>query len=83
MCQQPAIPLINHKIVFYGAGSMSEAIVRGMIARNVIDSNNIVMLNRSSNERLAELRSRYGVLGCNDPEQKWNICGQLQSLSWQ
>ncbi|WP_342480202.1 pyrroline-5-carboxylate reductase [Paenibacillus sp. FSL L8-0340] len=70
MCQQPAIPLINHKIVFYGAGSMSEAIVRGMIARNVIDSNNIVMLNRSSNERLAELRSRYGVLGCNDPEQK-------------
>lgn len=70
MCQQPAIPLINHTIVFYGAGSMAEAIVRGMIARNVVDSGNIVMLNRSSNERLAELRSRYGVLGCNDPEQK-------------
>lgn len=70
MCQQPAIPLINHNIVFYGAGSMAEAIVRGMIARNVVDSGNIVMLNRSSNERLAELRSRYGVLGSNDPEQK-------------
>ncbi|WP_019910034.1 pyrroline-5-carboxylate reductase [Paenibacillus sp. HW567] len=70
MCQQPAIPLINHKIVFYGAGSMAEAIVRGMIARNVVESGNIVMLNRSSSERLAELRSRYGVQGCNDPEQK-------------
>ncbi len=70
MCQQPAVPLINHKIVFYGAGSMAEAIVRGMIARNVVDSGNIVMLNRSSSERLSELRSRYGVLGSNDPEQK-------------
>ncbi|MBW4085347.1 pyrroline-5-carboxylate reductase [Paenibacillus sp. S150] len=70
MCQQPAIPLINHKIVFYGAGSMAEAIVRGMIARSVVDSGNIVMLNRSSSERLGELRSRYGVLGSNDPEQK-------------
>ncbi|UQZ32360.1 pyrroline-5-carboxylate reductase [Paenibacillus sp. PK3_47] len=70
MCQQPAKPLIDHKIVFYGAGSMAEAIVRGMINRNVVDSGNIVMLNRSSSERLAELRSRYGVVGCNDPEQK-------------
>ncbi|KWX78042.1 pyrroline-5-carboxylate reductase [Paenibacillus jilunlii] len=70
MCQQPAIPLLNHQIVFYGAGSMAEAIVRGMIARNVVDSGNIVMLNRSSSERLSELRSRYGVLGSNDPEQK-------------
>ncbi|OKP86821.1 pyrroline-5-carboxylate reductase [Paenibacillus helianthi] len=70
MCQQPAIPLINHNIVFYGAGSMAEAIVRGMITRNVVDSGNIVMLNRSSSERLSELRSRYGVLGSNEPEQK-------------
>ena len=70
MCQQPAIPLINHNIVFYGAGSMAEAIVRGMIARNVVESGNVVMLNRSSNERLAELRSRYGVQGSNDSEQK-------------
>lgn len=49
---------------------MAEAIVRGMIARNVVESGNIVMLNRSSSERLAELRSRYGVIGSNDPEQK-------------
>ena len=70
MCQQPSIPLLNHNIVFYGAGSMAEAIVRGMISRSIIKSDNIIMLNRSSSERLAELRSRYGVLGTNDPEQK-------------
>lgn len=70
MCQQPSIPLLNHPIVFYGAGSMAEAIVRGMIARSVVSSGNIIMLNRSGSERLAELRSRYGVTGSNDPEQK-------------
>ncbi|MDQ0192934.1 pyrroline-5-carboxylate reductase [Paenibacillus wynnii] len=70
MCQQPSIPLISEKIVFYGAGSMAEAIVRGMIARSVVASDHVVVLNRSSNERLAELRARYGVLASNDPEQK-------------
>lgn len=70
MCQQPSIPLMNHNIVFYGAGSMAEAIVRGMISRSIVKSDNVIMLNRSSSERLAELRSRYGVIGTNDPEQK-------------
>lgn len=70
MCQQPSVPLMNHNIVFYGAGSMAEAIVRGMISRNIVKSDNVIMLNRSSSERLAELKSRYGVIGTNDPEQK-------------
>ncbi|ULO09367.1 pyrroline-5-carboxylate reductase [Paenibacillus sp. 19GGS1-52] len=70
MCQQPSVPLINHNIVFYGAGSMAEAIVRGMISRSVVSSDKIIMLNRSGSERLAELRSRYGVIGSNDSEQK-------------
>lgn len=70
MCQQTAKPLINEQIVFHGAGSMAEAIVRGLIARSVVHADNIVMLNRSSSERLAELRSRYGVTGSNDAQQK-------------
>lgn len=70
MCQQQSQPLLNHEIVFYGAGSMAEAIVRGLINRNVVSSQNILMINRSSSERLAELRSRYGVRGTNDPEQR-------------
>ncbi|ASA22873.1 pyrroline-5-carboxylate reductase [Paenibacillus donghaensis] len=70
MCQQSTVPLLDHNIVFYGAGSMAEAIVRGMINRNVVASGKIVMLNRSSSERLAELRSRYGIVGTNDPAHK-------------
>lgn len=80
MCQQPSIPLIKENIVFYGAGSMAEAIVRGMIARSVIAGGNITMLNRSSSERLAELRSRYGVQGSNDPEQKTEILRNAQVI---
>lgn len=70
MCQQPATPLIKQQIVFYGAGAMAEAIVRGLVSRSVVLPGQIVMLNRSSNERLAELRARYGVSGSNDPEQR-------------
>ncbi|GGF74741.1 pyrroline-5-carboxylate reductase [Paenibacillus albidus] len=70
MCQQPSTPLLNHNIVFYGAGSMAEAIVRGLINRSVVAAGNVIMLNRSSTERLAELRSRYGVLVSNDPAHK-------------
>lgn len=57
MCQQPSVPLMNHNIVFYGAGSMAEAIVRGMISRNIVKPDNVIMLNRSSSERLAELKA--------------------------
>lgn len=70
MCQQPATPLIKQQIVFYGAGAMAEAIVRGLVSRSVVLPNQIVMLNRSSGERLAELRARYGVSGSNDPKQR-------------
>ncbi|WP_310550088.1 pyrroline-5-carboxylate reductase [Paenibacillus glufosinatiresistens] len=70
MCQQPAKPLIKERIVFYGAGSMAEAIVRGLVARSVVASDQVVMLNRSGSDRLAELRSRYGVRATNDPVQK-------------
>ncbi|CAM4313231.1 pyrroline-5-carboxylate reductase [Paenibacillus typhae] len=80
MCQQPSVPLIKEHIVFYGAGSMAEAIVRGMIARNVIASDSITMLNRSSSERLAELRSRYGVQGSNDAQQKSEILKNAQVI---
>ncbi|MBT2288537.1 pyrroline-5-carboxylate reductase [Paenibacillus albidus] len=70
MCQQPSTPLLKSNIVFYGAGSMAEAIVRGLINRSVVAAGNVIMLNRSSTERLAELRSRYGVLVSNDPAHK-------------
>lgn len=49
------------QLCFYGAGSMAEAIVRGLINEKLVDPNRISMLNRQNEERLTELHERYGV----------------------
>jgi pyrroline-5-carboxylate reductase len=49
------------KISFYGAGSMAEAIVRGLINQKLTKPEQISMLNRQNADRLNELSSRYGV----------------------
>ncbi|MCR2802962.1 pyrroline-5-carboxylate reductase [Paenibacillus soyae] len=48
-------------ICFYGAGSMAEAIARGLIGEELVAPGKISMLNRSNAERLGELHERYGV----------------------
>ncbi|NWL87237.1 pyrroline-5-carboxylate reductase [Paenibacillus sp. 79R4] len=57
-------------ISFYGAGSMAEAIVRGLIHKQVAKPTSISMLNRSNQERLAYLTNQYGVVTSNQEEQK-------------
>jgi len=54
--------LAHSKICFYGAGSMAEAIVRGLVGTSAAPAGNITVLNRSNAERLAELHGLYGVL---------------------
>lgn len=49
------------KICFFGAGSMAEAIARGIIQKGLLAPERISMLNRSNADRLAELSSGYGV----------------------
>lgn len=51
----------DKKIVFYGAGSMAEAIVRGILTQELVSNKNIAMLNRSNKERQQELHVLYGV----------------------
>lgn len=51
----------NEKILFSGAGSMAESIVRGLIHKGVAEPVQITMHNRSNQERLAYLSSQYGV----------------------
>ncbi|WP_127530698.1 pyrroline-5-carboxylate reductase [Paenibacillus kobensis] len=58
------------KLCFYGAGSMAEAIVRGLISQELTKASNIGMLNRQNAERLAELNSRYGVVTAGDDASK-------------
>jgi len=49
------------RLCFYGAGSMAEAIVRGLLAAGLSKPADITMINRANASRLAELRERYGV----------------------
>ncbi|AZN42058.1 pyrroline-5-carboxylate reductase [Paenibacillus albus] len=49
------------KMCFYGAGSMAEAMVRGLLDRGLTEPQQVSMMNRSNIDRLNELSSRYGV----------------------
>ncbi|MCU6708301.1 pyrroline-5-carboxylate reductase [Paenibacillus sp. J5C_2022] len=53
--------IASMQICFYGAGSMAEAIARGVISNELIQADRITMLNRSNEDRLAELHQQYGV----------------------
>lgn len=54
--------LSNLSIAFFGAGSMAEAILRGIVEAKLIDPSRITVLNRQNADRLRELSSAYGVV---------------------
>lgn len=62
--------LSQTKIAFVGAGSMAEAIIRGLIETKVADPQNLYVMNRSDQDRLAFLRSEYGLQATSDPLTK-------------
>lgn len=62
--------LLNQKIVFVGAGSMAEAILRGLTEQQKADPKLIALLNHQNVSRLADLHDRYGVNTASDPESR-------------
>ncbi|WP_020616622.1 pyrroline-5-carboxylate reductase [Paenibacillus daejeonensis] len=60
--ESPAIEITGRKIAFYGSGSMAEAIAKGMLDRRLTTPDQLIMINRSNEARLEELRGRYGVV---------------------
>lgn len=58
------------KMCFYGAGSMAEAMVRGLLDRGLTEPQQVSMMNRQNIERLDELTSRYGVQTSAQDEAK-------------
>ncbi|MCL6570650.1 MAG: pyrroline-5-carboxylate reductase [Bacillus sp. (in: Bacteria)] len=50
-------------IAFIGAGSMAEAMISGIVTAKNIEQTNIIVTNRSKNERLTELQEKYGIIG--------------------
>ncbi|WP_282941568.1 pyrroline-5-carboxylate reductase [Paenibacillus sp. RC67] len=53
--------LTSAKITFIGAGSMAEAIVRGLVSQKDADASRITMINRQDTDRLVKLQESYGV----------------------
>lgn len=53
--------LYDKSILFIGAGSMAEAILRGLIERQVADPGKITVVNRSNQAKLQQLEAKYGV----------------------
>ncbi len=57
------------KIAFIGAGAMAEAIISGLVARNMIESKNIFVTNKSNEAKLANLSERYGITGTRSVQE--------------
>lgn len=62
--------LLSLNYCFYGAGSLAEAFVRGMLSSEVASKDYVWMLNRSNQERLSYLNQQYGVHITNEPAMK-------------
>lgn len=60
----------NATLCFYGAGSMAEAILRGLVEKNVASPRQIRVMNRSNADRLRELERTYGVVPAIDPADR-------------
>src|SRR5690625_5265925 len=54
------------KISFIGAGSMAEAIIEGLINKNVLPSEQIHVANKENEARLEELKGKYKIVGNMD-----------------
>ncbi|MFB5675615.1 pyrroline-5-carboxylate reductase [Paenibacillus terreus] len=70
MCESTSKTLISQQIVFSGAGSLAESLIKGMIARQVVRPEGITAINRSNAARLLELKTRYGILTQHDDTAK-------------
>ncbi len=59
----------NKKIVFIGAGSMAEAIIAGMLQKELFAPEQIVATNRANGERLQQLKETYHIQVTHNKEE--------------
>lgn len=55
-----------NKISFVGAGSMAEAVIAGIVNKQFLDREQIYVINKENQERLDELKAKYGVITSTD-----------------
>lgn len=58
------------RVCFVGAGSMAEAIIRGMIEKGQMNPQQFVAINKQNRERLSQLSSTYGIDVAHDETAK-------------
>ncbi|XID94367.1 pyrroline-5-carboxylate reductase [Paenibacillaceae bacterium WGS1546] len=66
----PTSPLAGVSLCFFGAGSMAEAILRGIVDAGLTDPKAVTVMNRSNAQRLRELEDRYGVVPAASDDKK-------------
>lgn len=67
----------EYKVFFLGAGAMSEAMIKGLLAARLLSAQQITVSNRRNTARLTELEQRYGVRRSDD---KMADCAQADLL---
>ena len=70
----------SEQICFIGAGSMAEAIIRGLIEQKTALPSQICVVNRQNRDRLAELHDRYGIAAPQAEEDKLNAVQQADVI---
>ena len=56
----------QHRLFFLGAGSISEAMIKGITSAQLLSAEQIIISNRNNAQRLQELHSTYGVQPSQD-----------------
>ncbi|CAG9621520.1 pyrroline-5-carboxylate reductase [Sutcliffiella rhizosphaerae] len=57
------------KIAFIGAGSMTEAIIGGLLKKGICENGNIIVTNKQDLTRLQNLAIKYGVKATEDKQE--------------
>lgn len=58
--------LASKRLFFLGAGSMAEAMIKGLLSAELLPAQQITVSSRKRIERLEELHTSYGVRACED-----------------
>lgn len=70
-----ALDLPNTPMAFVGAGSIAEALLRGLIAAGIAGPDTIILTNRSDRGRLERLAATYGVRTTPDKREALAAAG--------
>lgn len=74
--------LSEQSIVFLGAGSMAEALLRGIVEAKLVPPSAVSVLNRSNRARLEQLQASYGIRvpEMNNDAERRRIVGEADII---